>query len=448
MLPQDTIQRLKTGVRENLEDSLALYRHFHANAELSEQEEQTSARVVRELEALAVPVTAGIGGHGVVGLLENGPGPVIMLRADMDALPIKEETGLEYACTATAKGYNGEETSVMHACGHDVHTTVLMGVARAMSGLKDLWQGTLIILAQPAEEGLGGARAMIEDGLWKRFPRPDAGLGLHVNPELAAGTVGLAEDYVCAGATSLDLIVRGMGGHGAYPHKTKDPVVLSAQIIMALQTIVSRGVNPLEPLVITAGSIHGGTKRNIIGEKVVLNLTVRSFNPEVMDQAVSDIRRAAEGTARAMGLPEDLLPQLVEAETPLPPGAQRPGTGPQDQVPLTGSSGPGQGQRLRAHDRERGLRHPGLGRPALSHGLLSPGLHQPGQAGRGQGKRGGGAPAPHLQVLSGPGGDPGDRHHHPFRGVPGAFPPGVRQADSGFISQSFKASRRIERTVQ
>ena len=319
MLPQDTIQRLKTGVRENLEDSLALYRHFHANAELSEQEEQTAARVARELEALAVPVTAGIGGHGVVGLLENGPGPVIMLRADMDALPIKEETGLEYACTATAKGYNGEETPVMHACGHDVHTTVLMGVARTMSGLKDLWQGTLIILAQPAEEGLGGARAMIEDGLWKRFPRPDAGLGLHVNPELAAGTVGLAEDYVCAGATSLDLIVRGMGGHGAYPHKTKDPVVLSAQIIMALQTIVSRGVNPLKPLVITAGSIHGGTKRNIIGEKVVLNLTVRSFNPEVMDQAVSDIRRAAEGTARAMGLPEDRLPQLVEAETPLPP---------------------------------------------------------------------------------------------------------------------------------
>ncbi len=319
VLPSGTIQRLKKQVREHLRDSRALYRHFHANAELSGQEEKTAARVAQELGLLSIPATTGIGGHGVVGLVKNGAGPTVMLRADMDALPIKEETGLEYACTATGLGFNGEEAPIMHACGHDVHTTVLMGVARAMTGLKDLWRGTLILLAQPAEEGLGGARAMIEDGLWQRFPRPDAGLGLHVDPELATGTVGLASDYVSAGAESLDMIVSGMGGHGAYPHKTKDPVVLAAQIVLALQTIVSRSIDPREPAVITVGSIHGGTKRNIIGEKVVLNLTVRTFNPQVMKQAVQDIRRTAEGLARAMGLPEDRLPQVVRAETSLPP---------------------------------------------------------------------------------------------------------------------------------
>jgi amidohydrolase len=319
VLSDPLIKRLKEEVGRSLPKTLELYRHLHARAELSGQEEKTAARVAEELKSLSIPVTTGVGGHGVVGLLENGPGPRVMLRADMDALPIREETGLDYASDRTCQGPGGQETPIMHACGHDVHTSVLVGTAGLLTRLKDFWRGSVVLIGQPAEEALGGARAMVQDGLWSRFPRPDAGLGLHVNPEYPTGSVRVVSGYVTTGAGSVDLIVRGVGGHGAYPHQTKDPVVLAAQIILGLQTLISRSVDPRETAVITVGSIHGGTKRNIVGEEVVLSLTIRTYNPQVMKDILAGIERMAENTARAAGFPEDRLPVLRQAEDSLPP---------------------------------------------------------------------------------------------------------------------------------
>ena len=340
MLSDSLIKRLKDEVGQGLPGTLDLYRHFHSRAELSGQEQETAARVAQEFEKLSIPASTGIGGHGVVGLMENGPGPTVMLRADMDALPIKEETGLEYASCQTCRGPGGQEIPVMHACGHDVHTTVLVGTAGLLTRLKEAWRGRVVLVAQPAEEGLGGARAMIEDGLWSRFPRPDAGLGLHVNPEYATGTVSLVSGYVSTGAESVDLIVRGVGGHGAYPHQTKDPVVLAAQIVLGLQTLISRSIDPRETAVITVGSIHGGTKRNIVGEEVVLSLTVRAYNPQVMSDILAGIERMAVGMARAMGFPEDRLPSLSRAEQSLPPVYNDPGLAERMETLFKGILGP------------------------------------------------------------------------------------------------------------
>lgn len=297
----------------------SLYKHFHQNPELSFKEEQTSARMVAELSKLGFVITPKVGGHGVVAILENGIGHTVLVRADMDALPVKEETGLPYASTARGMSIDGEEKPLMHACGHDIHMTVLIGTARRLVAEKDQWQGTLIMIAQPAEERGAGAKAMLDDGLFERFPRPEFNLALHVNAGMPAGTVGYVSGPALANVDSVDITVYGVGGHGAYPHTTKDPIVLSAQIINGLQTIVSREISPLDPAVVTVGSIHGGHKHNIIPDEVHMQLTLRSYTEEVRTQMIAAIQRLAKNLGRAAGLVEDKLPkvELKDEYTPV-----------------------------------------------------------------------------------------------------------------------------------
>jgi len=291
-----------------------LYKHLHANPELSFHEEKSAARVAEELKRAGLEVTTGVGGHGVVAVLKNGGGPTVLVRADMDALPVKEQTGLPYASMVTTKDDAGKEVSVMHACGHDVHMTCLTGVARVLAQLKDRWQGTLVLIGQPAEEMVGGAKRMLAEGLFSRFPKPDFCLSLHDSSDLPAGSVGCTPGFAMANVDSVDILIRGVGGHGAYPHTTKDPVVLAAQTILALQTIVSREVEPGEPAVVTVGSIHGGTKRNIISDEVKLQLTVRSYSDQIRKQTLDAIRRIVRGQALAAGLPENQMPLVQIAE--------------------------------------------------------------------------------------------------------------------------------------
>src|SRR5438309_3173937 len=262
---------------------LTIYKDFHTHPELSAHEERSSAIVAKELKAAGCEVTEHVGKYdkpgvtcfGVVGVMKNGVGPTVLVRSDLDALPVHEETGLPYASTVTTKNDEGKEVPVMHACGHDVHMSTLVGTARALGKLKDKWHGTIIFIGQPAEETVGGAKAMLKDGLYTRWPKPDYALALHDDAELEIGHVGVTEGYTYANVDSVDVIVHGVSGHGAYPHKTKDPVVLSAEIINAWQTIASRENNPIDPVVITVGSIHGGTKHNIILDEVKMKLTVR-----------------------------------------------------------------------------------------------------------------------------------------------------------------------------
>ncbi|NNC38994.1 MAG: amidohydrolase [Hyphomonadaceae bacterium] len=295
-------------------DLVDLYEYLHANPELSLVETKTAAFLGEKFEKLGFDVTYKVGGTGVVALMKNGEGPTVMIRADMDALPVKEQTGLSYASKVMTKDYEGNEQPAMHACGHDVHMTVLHGTAEKLVASKDNWSGTLMMILQPAEELGKGARDMLADGLFERFPRPDYNLTLHDNASLAAGQVGIVPGFAMANVDSVDITVRGIGGHGAYPHTTKDPVVLAAQIVMALQTIVSREISPLEPAVVTVGSIHGGTKHNIISNEVKLQLTLRSYTDEVRDQTLSTIRRIAKGLGESYGLPEDKLPIVVHKD--------------------------------------------------------------------------------------------------------------------------------------
>ena len=301
---------VQSRVAQEYPSLLKLYKHLHSHPELSFQEVQSAARVADELRKAGCEVTAGVGKNGVVGVMRNGAGPTLLLRADMDALPVKEQTGLPYASTVIAKDSQGKDVPVMHACGHDIHMTWLVGAARVLGQIKDQWRGTLVFIGQPAEEAVGGALGMLNDGLFKRFPRPDFCFALHDDAELAAGTVGYAPGYSGANVDSVDITVSGVGGHGAYPHKTKDPVVLAAQIILDLQTVASREVKPGEPVVVTVGSIHGGTRRNIIPDEVRLQLTVRSYKEEVRQQTLAAIKRIARGQALAAGLPEDRLPEV------------------------------------------------------------------------------------------------------------------------------------------
>ena len=287
-----------------------IYKHLHLNPELSFKEENSAALIAKELASLGFNVTPRVGGHGVVATLANGDGPSVLIRADMDALPVKEETNVDYASTARGVSIDGEEKPVMHACGHDIHMTVLIGTARRLVEQKENWQGTLILIGQPAEERGAGAKAMLDDGLFERFPRPDFNLALHVNAGMPAGTVGYVSGPALANVDSVDIHVRGIGGHGAYPHKTQDPIVLAAQIVMGLQTIVSRKISPLEPAVITVGSIHGGHKHNIIPNEVHMQLTLRSYTEAVRNQMIAAIRRLSQNLGRASGLPEDLLPEV------------------------------------------------------------------------------------------------------------------------------------------
>ena len=272
--------------------------------------------MAKELRAAGCEVTEHVGKYensklkpyGVVGVMKNGDGPTVLVRTDMDALPVEEETGLPYASKVVAKNDEGKDVHVMHACGHDIHIAAFIGTARSLAKLKDQWHGTIVFVAQPAEEIGAGARALLKDGLYERFGKPNFALGFHDKADLEAGHIGVTEGYTSANVDSVDVTVRGVGGHGAYPHKTKDPIVLAAEIINAWQTIVSRENNPLDPIVLTVGSIHGGTKHNIIPDQVKMQLTVRTYKSNVRDRVLADIDRIAKGCAAAAGIPPDLAP--------------------------------------------------------------------------------------------------------------------------------------------
>lgn len=301
-------------------DLMSVYKHLHSNPELSMMEVNTAKYLAEHLNGLGFDVTENFGKTGVVAVFENGPGKTVMVRADMDALPVKEMTGLPFASKVVTTDQHGKDWPAMHACGHDIHMTVAMGTAAQMVANKDLWSGTLIVILQPGEEVSQGAIAMLEDGLFTKFPRPDYNIALHANSSLAAGKVGVVPGYALANVDSVDITVRGVGGHGAYPQTTKDPVVLAAQLVLGLQTIVSREISPQQPAVVTVGSIHGGTKHNIIGEEVTLQLTLRSYTQEVREKTIAAIRRMAEGYAHAAGLPDDRLP-IVEIKNEYTPAA-------------------------------------------------------------------------------------------------------------------------------
>ena len=290
---------------------LDLYKDLHSNPELSYKEFETSKKLSLILEELGYEVTNGVGGNGVVALLKNGEGKTVMLRADMDGLPVEEKTGASYASRTKTLNDEGREVFTMHACGHDVHMTVLIGAAQYLIQNRSDWSGTLMLILEPAEEVSGGARNMIKDGLFTRFPRPDFNLALHVSSGMEAGKVGYLPGWAMANVDSVDIIVKGLGGHGAYPHTTKDPIVLSAQIISQLQTIVSRQIAPTDPAVVTVGSIHGGTKHNVIPNEVKLQLTLRSYTDEVRNATISSIKRIVRGAAIAAGFPEELYPTVT-----------------------------------------------------------------------------------------------------------------------------------------
>jgi hippurate hydrolase len=295
---------------------LTIYKDVHSHPELSGHEERTAALVAKELKAAGCEVTEHFGtyddpklkAYGVIGVMKNGNGPTVLVRTDMDALPVQEETGMPYASKVTTKNDEGKDVYVMHACGHDVHIAAFIGTARALAKLKDQWHGTIVFVGQPAEETGNGARALLKAGLYDRFGKPDFALGFHDKADLQAGHIGVTEGYTSANVDSVDVTVRGVGGHGAYPHKTKDPIVLAAEIINAWQTIVSRENNPLDPVVLTVGSIHGGTKHNIIPNEVKMQLTVRTYKSNVRERVLADIDRIAKGCAAAAGIPPDLAP--------------------------------------------------------------------------------------------------------------------------------------------
>jgi amidohydrolase len=280
-----------------------LYQDLHAHPELSFQEQATAAKMAERLKALGFEVTTGVGRTGVVGILKNGAGPTVMLRTELDALPVEEKTGLPYASKATGKNPAGETVPVMHACGHDVHMTAWVGAATTLAKDKKSWHGTLMMVAQPAEEIGGGAQAMLADGLFTRFPKPDFAIAVHDNDSLAAGRVGIKGGPLLASADSVDIVVYGKGGHGARPQKTIDPIVIAARIVLALQTIVSRENDPFDPAVITVGSIHGGTKHNIIPDDVRMQLTVRAYKPEVRERLLKGIERVAKAECEAANAP-------------------------------------------------------------------------------------------------------------------------------------------------
>src|SRR5213594_203100 len=292
---------------------LTIYKDIHAHPELSMHEERSAAIVAKEMKAAGCEVTERVGKYekpgatcfGVVGVMKNGAGPTVLVRTDLDALPVHEETGLPYASTFTTKNDEGKEVPVMHACGHDAHISMFIGVARTLAKIKDQWHGAIIFVAQPAEELGTGARALLNAGLYPKFGKPDFALGFHDKADLQTGHIGVTEGYTYANVDSVDVIVRGVGGHGAYPHKTKDPIVLAAEMINAWQTIASRENNPLDPIVVTVGSIHGGTKRNIIPDEVTMQLTVRTYKKQVREKVLAAIERIAKDIAAAGGvLPE------------------------------------------------------------------------------------------------------------------------------------------------
>ena len=304
-------QDLRADVARDMPSLMELYRTLHTNPELSLREYKSAARMAEEARKLGFSVTEKVGGTGVVAVMENGPGPVLMIRADMDALPVSEQTGLPFASKVRVMTEAGVETGVMHACGHDTHMAAWVGTARRMAAMRDQWSGTLVMIGQPAEEVGAGAQAMLDDGLYTRFPKPDYALAFHDAAQFPAGMIGYTPGYALANVDSVDITVMGVGGHGAYPHTTKDPIVLASKIVMALQTLVSREVDPQSPAVVTVGSFHAGAKHNIISDEAKLQLTVRSYTDEVRDQLLTGIARIAKGEAIASGLDEAHMPVVT-----------------------------------------------------------------------------------------------------------------------------------------
>lgn len=316
---QAQAQEVSKAIEIDMPSLMELYRDLHANPELSFQEFRTSAKLAAEAKRLGFTVTEKVGQTGVVAVLKNGPGPVVMLRADMDGLPVIEQTGLPYASKVKGVSKSGLETGVMHACGHDTHMTAWVGTARQMVANKDKWSGTLVMILQPAEEIGSGARAMLTDGLYTRFPKPKYVIGFHDAAQFPAGAIGYSSGFALANVDSVDIKVKGVGGHGAYPQTTKDPIVLASRIVGSLQTLVSREVDPQDAAVVTVGSIHGGAKHNIISDEVTMLLTVRSYSDETRKLLLEGIRRIAKGEAIAAGMPEDKMPEIKIADDEFTP---------------------------------------------------------------------------------------------------------------------------------
>ena len=302
---------LRDAVVADLPKLVELYRDLHANPELSFQEVQTAKKLAARARAMGFEVTEGVGKTGVVAVMKNGGGPTVMLRADMDGLPVIEQTGLPFASKVRAVAQNGTETGVMHACGHDTHMTAWIGAAQLLSQRKDQWSGTLVMILQPAEEIGQGAKAMLDDGLYTRFPKPDYVLAFHDAAQAPAGFIGYSKGFALANVDTVDVVVPGVGGHGAYPHTTKDPVVIASSIVMRLQTLVSRELNPTDSAVVTVGSFQAGAKHNIIPDEARLQLTVRSYSDETRKHLLDGIARIAKGEAIAAGVPENKMPKVT-----------------------------------------------------------------------------------------------------------------------------------------
>ena len=312
-------QELSQGVRQDMPELMALYRDLHQHPELSMQETRSAGLLAAEARRLGFDVTTGVGGTGVVAVLRNGEGPVLLLRADMDALPVEEQTGLPFASRARGATVDGAESAIMHACGHDTHMAAWVGTARRLVAMRGQWSGTLVMIAQPGEEIGRGAKAMLDDGLFTRFPKPTHAIAFHDSASLPAGVIGYSVGPALANVDSVDISVRGVGGHGAYPHTTRDPIVLASRIVTTLQTLVSRELNPLDSAVVTVGSFQSGTKHNIISDEARLQLTVRSYTPEIRTQLLDGIRRIVRGEAIAAGIPENRMPVVTLREADYTP---------------------------------------------------------------------------------------------------------------------------------
>jgi len=319
-----------TGLSQSVANQLPAltdtYKQLHRNPELSHHEERTSAYLAAELRKAGYNVTERVGkyhdgsqAHGIVAMLENGAGARLLVRTDMDALPVEEKTGLDYASTVHATNPQGQDVGVMHACGHDIHMSVLLGTAREMAARKAQWHGTLVLIGQPSEETIDGARAMLADGLYERFGRPDFVLSEHDTNAAPAGSVAIKAGPLLASSTSIDVLMRGIGSHGSAPQNGKDPVLMAAEFIVLAQSIVSRQIDPQQPAVMTVGTIHGGTKRNIIPEEVTMGITLRAYSDKVRDQIIADIRRTAEGIATGYGVPADRMPIITVSQSEITP---------------------------------------------------------------------------------------------------------------------------------
>lgn len=324
--PASAQQSLDALIDREITQLVSTYKMLHASPELSHYEAKTSAFVATQLRTMGYTVTENFGKYenpkwkpyGVVAVMKNGDGPTVLVRSDLDALPVEEKNAVPYASKVITKNEAGQDVSVMHACGHDVHITSLLGTAKMLAQMKDQWRGTLVFIGQPAEEAIDGAKSMMRGGLYSLIPKPDFLLALHDSAELEAGKVGYCPGYALANSTSVEITIRGLGGHGSKPEATKDPIVVAAQTIVALQTIVSRENSPLDPAVVTVGSIHGGTKSNIIPDEVKLQLTIRSYKEEVRQRILSSIARITKNIAEAAGIPEDRVP-IIKAETEFTP---------------------------------------------------------------------------------------------------------------------------------